>query len=183
MSVYKIGEKILNYRKNRGYTIKEFSDRTGISTALISELERDIGNPTLTVLDALAKEMGITVSVLLKQEIPNRSLVRRKSQRSRLSVSGAEGLYEVLSVSPVWSKMEFLMLELQPGMSSNKELSVHLYSEEIAYVISGTVVIVFESEEICLEEGDTIRILPGRGHLFENRTDKGAAVIFARGND
>lgn len=41
-------------------------------------------------------------------------------------------------------------------MSSNKALSVHLYSEEIAYVVSGTVVIVFESEEMCLEEGEKI---------------------------
>lgn len=180
MSTYNIGERILNYRKSRGYTIKDFSARTGLSTALISELERNIGNPTLSVLDTLAKEMGITVSVLLQQEIPNLSLVRRKSQRSCMHVSGAEGLYEVLSVSPVFSKMEFLMLELQPGMASNKELSVHLYSEEIAYVISGRVVIVFEQEEIVLEEGDTIRILPGRGHLFENRTENSAAVIFAK---
>lgn len=180
MSTYKIGEKISNYRKSRGYTIKDFSARTGLSTALISELERDIGNPTLSVLDALAAEMGITVSALLQQEISNISLVRRKCQRSSMHVPGTEGLYEVLSVSPVCSKMEFLMLELRPGMVSNKELSVHLYSEEVAYVTSGTVVIVFEREEIVLEEGDTIRILPGRGHLFENRTAHNVAVIFAK---
>lgn len=65
-------------------------------------------------------------------------------------------------------------------MYSNDRLSVHPYWEEIAYVVSGTVEILFEEEEIELREGDTIRILPGRGHRLMNQTDERAMVLFAQ---
>ena len=40
--------------------------------------------------------------------------------------------------------------------------------------------ILFEEEEIELREGDTIRILPGRGHRLMNQTDERAMVLFAQ---
>ncbi|WP_302454472.1 helix-turn-helix domain-containing protein [Victivallis vadensis] len=38
----RIGRKIHQYRKDKNLTIKEFSDISGISTALVSQLERGI---------------------------------------------------------------------------------------------------------------------------------------------
>ena len=50
MTENRIGKKINQFRKEKKLTIKEFSDLSGISTALVSQLERGIGNPTLSVL-------------------------------------------------------------------------------------------------------------------------------------
>ena len=177
---YQIGSRLSGYRKAHGLTIKELAVKTGLSTALLSELERGIGNPTLSVLENLAGAMGISVSALLEQEVKNASLVRRRCERSQTGGPDARCLYDVLAVSPVKSRMELLLLELEPGMYSNDRLSVHPYWEEIAYVVSGTVEILFEEEEIELKEGDTIRILPGRGHRLMNQTDERAMVLFAQ---
>ena len=51
MTENRIGKKINQFRKEKKLTIKEFSDLSGISTALVSQLERGIGNPTLSVLN------------------------------------------------------------------------------------------------------------------------------------
>lgn len=179
---YQVGTILSNYRRMHHYTIKDLSEKTGLSTALISELERGIGNPTLSVLEILADTMGITAAALLEEEISNLSLVQRKADRVQTGMPYAKTLYDVLAVSPVQSKMELLLLDLEPGMCSNEKMSIHPYWEEIAYVISGTVVILFEQEEIELHDGDTIRILPGRGHMFANRTFEKALVLFARGS-
>lgn len=180
MNSYRIGPILANYRKTHNLTIKEFSVKTGLSTALLSELERNIGNPTLLVLDTLASAMGMSISTLLEQEIPNHSLVRRKADRCQVNFPDAQNLYNVLSVSPVRSKLQLLLLELEPGMTSNREMSVHPYFEEIAYMISGTATILFEHEKINLYEGDSIRILPGRRHTFQNHSEEMASVLFAR---
>ena len=177
---YQIGSRLSGYRKAHGLTIKELAVKTGLSTALLSELERGIGNPTLSVLEILAGTMGISVSALLEQEVKNASLVRRKCERSQTGGPDARQLYDVLAVSPVKSRMELLLLELDPGMYSNEKLSVHPYWEEIVYVASGTVEIIFEEERIELREGDTIRILPGRGHRFANQSKERATVLFAQ---
>ena len=133
---YQIGSRLSGYRKAHGLTIKELAVKTGI------------GNPTLSVLENLAGTMGISVSALLEQEVKNASLVRRRCERSQTGGPDARCLYDVLAVSPVKSRMELLLLELEPGMYSNDRLSVHPYWEEIAYVVSGTVEILFEEEEI-----------------------------------
>lgn len=180
MNSYRIGPILANYRKTHNLTIKEFSAQTGLSTALLSELERNIGNPTLSVLDTLADAMGMSISALLEREISNHSLVRRKEDRCQVNFPDTQNLYDVLSVSPVRSKLQLLLLELEPGMTSNRKMSVHPYFEEIAYMISGAATVLFEHEEISLYEGDSIRILPGRRHTFQNRSQGIAMVLFAQ---
>lgn len=175
----KIGKYVLNYRKTQGYTIKNFSQITGLSTALLSELERGVGNPTLYVLETLSNTMGISLSTLLEQEIQNLSLVQRKADRLQTLFPDAQHLYNILAVSPVRSNLELLLLELEPGEQSNQTWSVHPYWEEIAYVVSGSVYILFEDEKIPLYEGDTIRILPDRRHNFMNESSLPASVLFA----
>lgn len=179
-STFQIGTAISHFRKTNNYTIKQLSEKTGLSTALLSELERGIGNPTLSVLETLADTMGTTVSALLEQEISNLSLVRRKEERYRTGSPGARQLFDVLAVGPVKSKMDLLLLDLEPGMSSNDAMSVHPYWEEIAYIVKGNVIIMFEHEQIKLNEGDTIRILPGRGHMVVNPSSEKATVLFAQ---
>jgi len=180
MKNYRIGEMLRNYRKNHSLTIKQLAKKTGLSTALISELERGIGNPTLSVLETLADIMGISLAMLLERDISNASLVRRKIERTQCGAAGANALYDVLAVSPVRSNMELLLMELEPGRHMPDEMSVHPAFEEIAYVISGQTHVHFDQEEIVLEEGDSLRILPGRRHLFENKSESRAIVLFAQ---
>ena len=83
---YQIGSRLSGYRKAHGLTIKEMAVKTGLSTALLSELERGIGNPTLSVLEILAGTMGISVSALLEQEevgscVPGKKKVRAEPDR------------------------------------------------------------------------------------------------------
>ena len=144
MKHYKIGETLHAFRTKNGMTIKQLSEKTGLSTALISEMERGIGNPTLAVLETLADTMGISLAMLLERDISNASLVRRKADRAQ----NEEGVYDVLAVSPVRSRMELELMELLPGRQNPESgMSIHPAYEEIAYVIDGQVQVLFEQEE------------------------------------
>lgn len=55
MNYNRLGQTVLNYRKKKGMTIREFADFAGISTSLISQIERGQANPTLSVLELIAK--------------------------------------------------------------------------------------------------------------------------------
>ena len=52
--------------------------------------------------------------------------------------------------------------------------------EELAFILEGEVSIIFENEEFLLREGDTIRILPNRGHKFRNDKDSDVKVLFIK---
>ena len=59
------------------------------------------------------------------------------------------------------------------------DFSAHV-EEELAFILEGEVSIMFENEEFLLREGDTIRILPNRGHKFRNDMDKDVKVLFIK---
>ena len=79
-----IGEKMADYRRKNGLTLREFSQQTNLSTALLSQLERNIGNPTLGILSALAEAMGMTVSELVEQKVENSEMILRREQRKTI---------------------------------------------------------------------------------------------------
>jgi putative transcriptional regulator len=49
--------KIKEYRKNRGYNIKEFAQKVGISESHLRKIERGVGSPSLKVAVRIAKEL------------------------------------------------------------------------------------------------------------------------------
>lgn len=68
----RIGEVVYNYRKRTGTTMQALAERSGVSKAYISMLEKDINpatgkaiTPGLDTLYKLAEGMGITIDDLL----------------------------------------------------------------------------------------------------------------------
>ncbi len=66
-----IGRNVARLRKAQDLTQVDLSKRSGVSQAFISDLER--GNrvdPKASILQALARALGVTVDELLREEEP-----------------------------------------------------------------------------------------------------------------
>ncbi|MGL5312141.1 MAG: helix-turn-helix domain-containing protein, partial [Peptostreptococcaceae bacterium] len=180
MENQKIGNKISEYRRIHNLTIKEFSEQTNLSAGLISQLERGMGNPSLSALQSIASALNISLSSLFEEEVSNESLILRKEDRETIyNPDQKHVLYDVLTPSPLNSSVELLLMNLSANSKTYGDFSTHV-EEELAFILDGEVSIVFEHEEFLLREGDTIRILPNRGHKFKNSTDKDIKVLFIK---
>jgi len=176
----RIGKKINEFRKGKKLTIKEFSEMSGISTALVSQLERGIGNPSLSVLRAICKTLEVPLSSLFFEEIDNASLICRAEERERIhNPNEKNSVYYNLTPGPLKSNVGLLLMTLNPHSETNEGFSQH-FEEEIAYLVAGEAVFVFEEEEFPLRQGDTIRILPSRKHKMRNETAKPVQVLFIK---
>ena len=60
-----LGNHIRTLRKQNKLTLKELSELSGISTPYLSELERDNVNPSIKVLESIAKSLDIILSELI----------------------------------------------------------------------------------------------------------------------
>ena len=176
MENLKIGHKIQEYRRIHNITIKEFAEITNLSAGLISQLERGMGNPSLSALKSIASALKISLSSLFEEEISNESLILRREDRNP---DQKHILYDVLTPSPLNSSVELLLMKLKQNSTTFGDFSTHV-EEELAFVLEGEVSIVFENEEFLLREGDTIRILPNRGHKFRNDKDSDVKVLFIK---
>lgn len=60
--------RIRHWRKKRGLTLAELSERTGIDQAYISKMELGDRRETLSHLRAMAKHLGVATGALLSPE-------------------------------------------------------------------------------------------------------------------
>lgn len=62
-----IGKNIYKIRKQRGYTLSELAERTGISKSYLSNIERDLKqNPSIQVVEKIALVLKVDLKTLLK---------------------------------------------------------------------------------------------------------------------
>lgn len=164
-----VGKKVSNYRKTHDVTIKELADQSGLSTSLISQLERGIGNPTISALEALAHTMAITLSDLFSDRISNEDLICYEKDRSIVRQEPGLTMENVLVEFAANTNLSVQILKLEPQAKFGN-FEIHL-EEECLCVLSGQIVVVFENEEFCLNAGDSIRVLPNRRHMVRNDLD------------
>lgn len=176
----RIGEKIAEYRRKNGLTLRDFAKQINLSTALLSQLERNIGNPTLSILSTLAEAMGISVSELVEQKVENAEMILRKEQRKTIVMYQGQTMYDVLACDTCHANLELLLMTLEGKSWTSNGYTQHTQEEEVAYVLQGEVTIDLEGEPFVLGEEDTIRILPGRKHKLYNHTDTEVKVLFVK---
>jgi XRE family transcriptional regulator, master regulator for biofilm formation len=67
-----IGKNIKEYRKRRGLSLSEFSERSGISKSYISNIERNLHqNPSIQIMNKIASVLNVELEDLL---IPGSSI-------------------------------------------------------------------------------------------------------------
>lgn len=54
-----LGKKIQNYRLNKKFTIKELAEKIGITSSMLSQIERDLVNPSIATLRAISKALDV----------------------------------------------------------------------------------------------------------------------------
>ena len=94
----RLGQTVLNYRKKNKMTIREFADYAGISTSLISQIERGHANPSLSVLELIAKALNVPLFTLFINEIDTDSLISKKKDRKKVYRENNDHIvYDVLT--------------------------------------------------------------------------------------
>jgi len=75
-------------REQLGLTLRELATRSGVSSSMISDIERGAKSPTLSTLSALVQALGVSMSALLDSASPKsgRIHVVRASERPERSI-------------------------------------------------------------------------------------------------
>src|ERR671916_3420734 len=76
-----LGAWVRGLRRERGLTLEELAERSGVSRAMISKVERGEKNPTLVVAAKLAEGLGITLSQLAGMEERREIIVVPRERR------------------------------------------------------------------------------------------------------
>jgi quercetin dioxygenase-like cupin family protein/DNA-binding Xre family transcriptional regulator len=170
-----VGYRLRELRQERGLSLGEVSEATGISTSFLSLVETGRSDITLGRLMRLVKFYDTSVEELLPQPPSlDASLVRA---HDRLFVpSPAEGM-DVYLLSPDTERtMMPLIVHFAPD-AGLAEYASH-EGEEFIHVIEGALQVTVEEETVIVHAGDSFYFSAEHPHSLKNVFD-GTTKIFA----
>jgi transcriptional regulator with XRE-family HTH domain len=182
----KVGEKIKATREAKGLALKDIADRTGFSTAFLSQLENHLISPPLGAIIKIAHSLDVEIGTLFNQVGTAPFTIVRKHERTPTSrVASKEGVrygysYESLAPDKINRRMEPFLVTLEPvskqGVPYNHE------GEEFLFVLEGKIEVRLGEYTDTLEPGDSIYYDSTTPHKVACAGDEPArilAVIFA----
>ncbi|CAA9445712.1 MAG: Transcriptional regulator, Xre-family with cupin domain [uncultured Rubrobacteraceae bacterium] len=164
----RLGGRVKELRRGRGLTLEELAERSGVSRAMISKLERGEKNPTLVVAARLAEGLGVTLSRLAGAE-ERREVVVVPRER-RMVMRDPETGFERQLLSPTFSGrgVEFVR-NVVPEDGTSGEFPPHRRGvQEHLVVEKGELRARLGGEEYRLREGDALYFEADVPHRFDN---------------
>jgi len=174
-----IASRIRAGREARGWSLAEFAERSGVSKAMISKIERDETSPTAALLGRLSGALGLTLSELLAgAESHSRRLIRTHEQP--LWTDPATG-YVRRQVSPAVSDtpLELTRVELPPGAGVAYPAASYAFIRQMIWVLDGRLTFIEGEVAHRLEAGDCLALGPPQDCSFRNEGDAPCAYLVA----
>lgn len=158
-----MGRVIATERAHLGLTVSQLARKAGVSTGLVSQLERGQGNPSLETVASLARALDVPIGSFFGGVSAEGAVVRRAS-RKRLVLTEGSLVYEML-VPDLAGRLSMLSIQL-PSEFSNEDSPFQHVGEEVVLVMSGTLEVHLPGQHFRLHEGDSIRIDSAAPHWY-----------------
>lgn len=168
VSAGRLGARVRELRRGRELTLEELAERSGVSRAMISKLERGEKNPTLVVAAKLAEGFGVTLSQLVGMEEQREVVVVHRDRR--IVMRDPETGFERQLLSPSFGGrgIEFIRNVIPEGSTSGEFPPHRRGVEEYIVVEKGRLKALIGGEEHVLEEGDAVYFEADVTHRFDN---------------
>lgn len=170
-----IGEKIRSIRKSKKLTIVELSEKINVTSGYISQIERDLISPSLSVLKRLADALGIPLSSLFLEE-PDENVVKiPQDERTKIKYGNIN--VELEFITPVKnngdknSETEAFLFKLNPKTWIS-EKTIMNEAKECIYVLQGEIDCHIGDKIYTLSKGDSICVPENNGHMIFNNFEE-----------
>jgi transcriptional regulator with XRE-family HTH domain len=171
-----LGTRIRELRQLRGLTLQQLSSMTGLSSSMLSLVERGKTSPSIGSLVAISSALGIHMTDLFDG---NGSRAREPVVRvsDQLVYVTPEGVTRrVVRVDDV-TGIEIVFNEWDPGTGSGGE-STHHDGHEYGVVLEGRLSIEVDDHQYELKRGDSIGYDSRLPHRIENDGKKRARALW-----
>lgn len=155
----RIAGHVRSERQGRGWSLAELSDRSGVSRAMLSKIERGEASPTATVLARIASAFDLTLSGLIVRAEGDGCRICRPAEQPvwRDPQTG----YLRRHVSPAGNgSTELVHVELPAGARVAFPAGTYADTEHLVWVLSGRLDMEDGADVHMLNAGDCLRFGP-----------------------
>ena len=171
-----VGSNLRRLRTRRGLSLERLAQISGVSRAMLGQIELGQSAPTINVLWKIARALEVTFSALISARTQSGALVLRSAESKILTSKDRSFSSRALFPFDEPRRVEFYELRLAPG--GIEEADAHPPGTvENLVVTGGTVEIDAAGETHKLETGDSILFEADAPHAYRN-PGRGEAVMY-----
>lgn len=153
-----IGRNIRERRQLLGLSLDALAKRSGVSTTMLSEVERSTKNPTVRLAYQIARALGCTLTDLLQE--PDQPAVRIVCANDRVTLIDDESGVVRHGLAAGELGLEMAWYELAAGATSGEMSPNRKGVIELVTVSDGNLLLVLGGDEVRLGPGDTATYAP-----------------------
>jgi transcriptional regulator with XRE-family HTH domain len=175
----RIAERVRNLRAARGLTLDELAERSGVSRAMLSKIERGESSPTAVMLDRVASGLNTSLASLFNAPTSVAPLHKRAEQNSwrdpdsgyvrrNLSPPGVDSPLQLVEVTfPARTRLAYDSPPRAGGV------------DQQVWMIEGTIEIGVGDACFKLSEGDCLAMRLDQPVYFHNKSKTDAHYLVA----
>ncbi len=171
-----LGTRIRALRQARRLTLRDVSERAGVTESFLSQVERDVTSPSIATVQRIAHALDLSIAQLFAEEPATGRVVRREARR-RVAYPGLKAVDEFLTANMA-GKLQVILSTIEPGGGTGAEPYTHDSDEEVVVVLAGVLDLWVGDEHYVLREGDAITFPSRLPHWNMNHGDAPASVLF-----
>ena len=173
-----VGARVKSLREAMNLSLRDLSERSGVSAPMLSQVERGDTSPTLAVAQKIAAGLDLTLSQLLRLDEDRHAVVVRSGDRRTRKRRG----HAVQELTPPLPGQRADVSEhtLAPGAATGAPDDPPMHepgSRETAVVLEGTLELFIDGQRHELREGDSVTFDADLPHHFENNSSSEARLI------
>ena len=171
-----VGGNLRRLRTRRGLSLERLAQSSGVSRAMLGQIELGQSAPTINVLWKIARALEVTFSALISTRAKSGAQVLRASEAKSLTSKDRTFSSRALFPFDGPRRVEFYELRLAPGGVEAADPHPPGTSENLV-VTSGSVEIDAGPDVHKLETGDSIVFEADTAHAYRN-TGRIEAVMY-----
>jgi transcriptional regulator with XRE-family HTH domain len=171
-----VGGNLRRLRTRRGLSLERLAQISGVSRAMLGQIELGQSAPTINVLWKIARALEVTFSALISARTQSGALVLRSQDSKILTSKDRSFSSRALFPFDEPRRVEFYELRLAAGSTEDADAHPPGTTENLV-VTSGTLELDVAGDTHKLEAGDSILFEADTPHAYRN-AGKSEAVMY-----
>lgn len=170
-----IAANLKELRAQRNLSLGQLAKLSGISKAILSDLEKGAGNPTINTIWKIANGLNVPYTKLMDRVEKEATLVHLAQTSVQYGQSKRYRVHCYFPSTPQ-RNFELFYVELDPK-SSNASIGHSPRAQEYIYLLEGELEIHTDAEDHTLAQGDALLFDSSVSHVYRNRREDPARFL------
>ncbi len=172
-----LGGRTRMLREEKGLTIRHLAEQAGCSASLISQLENNRVDPSISMLKRIAKALDVNiVDFFMDESLNHEDVVTRAEDRVNIQLKRWDAKIQSLVRNTRNKRMQPFFTVIKPGGGSH---GMYLHDgEEFGFVNRGNLTLVLDKKRYEIETGESFYFPSHIPHDWRNNGMEDAEVIW-----